>query len=184
MNVATVDMPRSGNRPAPGGESQTKNSWCSPQVVIDALLEFNEGRPVELDPCSNPQSIVNANVEWFGPAENGTDGLITPWLVPPGSLVFFNPPYDDKFLWMRKAHDEAKRLVAMDCHIIGLLPADTDTDWFQRYATQAARRCFWRGRMRFMGDREDPARFPNVLPYWGTAVGRFQGVFSKLGWTV
>ncbi|MHC4092866.1 MAG: hypothetical protein ACYSVY_21765, partial [Planctomycetota bacterium] len=91
-------MPRTGRRPEEGGESKTKDSWCTPGPVVAALRKFTGGKQIELDPCSNPGSHVDAKVEWYGPAEGGTDGLITPWLVPPDSLIYVNPPYSEKFL--------------------------------------------------------------------------------------
>lgn len=178
-------LPRNGKRAAdPETASQTADKWCSPEVIVDALYEFTGGKQIELDPCSNVASIVGARVEWYGPEAGGTDGLLTPWLVPPGSTIFVNPPYSDKEQWMRKCANEAQRLAQHDVHILGLLPADTDTRWFHEYVANAARRCFWRGRLRFLGDRGDPARFPSLIPYWGLAPGHFQAIFSKYGWVV
>ena len=186
---ARTQLPRSGRRAVePDNESTTKNHWNTPQPVVDALHEFTGGKPVALDPCSNETSIVDADVEWYGPDAGGTDGLMVPWELGVGrrtsKLIFVNPPYSEKFLWMRKCHDEARNLAASGVNIISLLPADTDTNWFHRYCAHAAGRCFWCGRLKFMGDRGDPARFPSLLVHWGMAIGHFRGIFGNYGWVV
>lgn len=154
-------------------KSKTKDSWCTPQVVVDALRDFNDG-PFELDPCSNPNSIVGARVEWYGPPH--TDGLVLPWHRGP---VFVNPPYSDKLSWARKCHDEHR---SWEVEIVALLPADTDTRWFQQFALGCDHLCFWRGRLHFVGDRRYPARHPSVLLYWGRRGPRFARVFGEHGW--
>ena len=164
-------------------KSETNDHWCTPAPVRDVVHEFFGGPP-DLDPCSNIHSIMRGRIEWFGPPD-GTDGLIVPWsgLLPKrnGRLtVFCNPPYSAKFEWAEKCWEEHH-----DCpriEIVGLLPADTDTRWFQRYGADAARRCFWAGRLTFIGDRTYPARFPVVLPYWGPRPDEFERVFRNVGW--
>lgn len=159
-------------------KSETQDDWCTPPEVVSALLEFTGGTPVSLDPCTNPNSIVNADIEWYGPARNGTNGLVMPWADVATGLVYFNPPYTDKLNWMRKAHDEAD----LGVEIVGLLPADTDTQWFHRFGAKADMRCFWRGRMVFGGDRSYPARFPCTLFYWGSLAKPFKTIFGQYGW--
>ncbi len=158
-------------------KSETQDDWCTPHEVVSALLEFTSGAPIALDPCTNANSIVQAQIEWYGPARRGTNGLIMPWNVPAEGLIYFNPPFSDKRSWMWKAHNESAYR-----EIVGLLPADTDTEWFHRFGTKADMRCFWRRRMTFGGDRSYPARFPCALFYWGNLVGRFQTVFGQYGW--
>jgi hypothetical protein len=164
--------PRIGNQ-----VSETKDSWCTPQIILTTLTEF-AGR-VELDPCSNPNSIINANREWYGPP-HGTCGLFTPWRTPFG---YFNPPYSEgnKHIWTRKASNEYTSGRAKE--LIGLLPADTDTGWFHdNVVPTAGGICFWRGRLTFIGDKKQPAMFPVVLLYWGRRRARFAKVFGKHGW--
>jgi hypothetical protein len=158
--------------------SSTLDHWCTPDPVVEALKRFNHGKPPGLDPCSNPNSIVGARIEWYGPP-NGTDGLLVPWAV--RGLVYVNPPYSDKYAWMRKCHDEHAHRRK---EIISLLPADTDTEWFHRFSLAAQARCFWRGRLIFIGDKTYPARFPSLLTYWGSRVARFRQVFGNYGWVV
>jgi phage N-6-adenine-methyltransferase len=155
--------------------SSTQDHWCTPEVVLAPVRQLAGGR-IALDPCSNSQSIVNARVAWTGPDAGGVDGLAMPW--PRRGLVFVNPPYSAKAIWMRKCAGEARRGV----EIVALLPADTDVQWFQEDAVAADRRCFLRGRLKFLGDRSSTARFPSVILYWGQRIRRCDGVFGPYGW--
>jgi hypothetical protein len=154
--------------------SKTGDHWTTPIEVIDAIVKFNGG-PIALDPCSNPNSIVGALTEWYGPP-HGKDGLVLPWTV--GGLVYWNPPYSDKPSWARRATEQ---FIYAKVESIGLIPADTDTDWFFRYCWTAPRRSFWKGRLKFGGDTSYGARFPSVLVYHGRRVSRFNSYFWKLG---
>lgn len=157
--------------------SDTQDNWGTPGNVIAALQHFNDYELIALDPCSNPTySIVPAAMEWYGRHVGGTDGMIMPWVRK--GLVFVNPPFSAKLSWIRKCSNEAAR----GSEIIALVPADTDTIWFQKYGLTSREKCFWKGRMTFRGDKDYPARFPVVLLYWGRRRRRFRKIFSKRGW--
>ena len=69
-------------------ESSKNIDWTTPQWVVDALkLVFTDGR-IALDPCSNPHSIVKAEVEYM--LSKGNDGLKDSWNAP---SVYVNPPF-------------------------------------------------------------------------------------------
>lgn len=55
------------------GES-TSVKWCSPQWIVDAAREVMGS--IELDPCGNPDSLVNATTTFQLPE---TDGLLQDW---------------------------------------------------------------------------------------------------------
>lgn len=156
--------------------SDTQDHWCTPNPALAAIQHFNDWHQIELDPCSNPRSIVGARMEWYGPDAGGTNGLIMPWARK--GLVYVNPPYSAKLIWIRKCANEAAR----GSEIIALVPADTDTTWFHRYGLTSKEKCFWRGRLTFLGDKSHPARFPVVLLYWGRRRKRFRRVFGCRGW--
>ena len=65
--------------------STTKN-WCTPPHIIDSVKEVFGGT-IELDPCSNRDSTVDADIEYCLPH---TDGLKEPW---DAATIFVNPPY-------------------------------------------------------------------------------------------
>lgn len=47
--------------------------WGTPQKYVDAVRRFFDGT-IELDPCSNEYSIVNAQTEYRLPQQDGLDG--------------------------------------------------------------------------------------------------------------
>ncbi len=64
--------------------------WCTPERVLSPVRDFFDG-VVDLDPCSNDSSIVNATVEFKLPEH---DGLKESWAVEgPGTKVYDNPPF-------------------------------------------------------------------------------------------
>jgi len=156
--------------------SSTLDSWCTPRPVLDAIAEFNHGKQIALDPCSNHNSIVGARVEWYGPP-HGTNGLAIPWLV--DGLIYVNPPYSAKHIWMSKCSNESRD---RKHEIFSLLPADTDTEWFHRFAVTATSMCFWSGRLVFRGDRKYPARFASLVTYWGHRKDRFRKLIGQHGY--
>jgi len=161
------------------------DNWNTPRKPIEWIVKFNRGKPIALDPCSNAKSCVGALVEWYG--HPGPNGLVLPWAVG-GGLVYVNPPYSDKSTWLRKCLEEAR---SKRCHVIALIPADTDTDHWHRYCVPATRRCFLRGRLVHTGVKSEPqpARFPSVLVYWNfrspvAAAHWFERAFRPHGWVV
>lgn len=151
---------------------------------VDAIFRF------DLDVCAEDW---NAKVEnYISPEMNG---LVTPWTVQGGAArAWMNPPYGKKEKacpiphtkckkkkcrtrgfhieqdlpgiedWVqRAAHQsmEHESLVAM------LVPARTDTDWFQTIFYRAKLICFVRHRLKFDPppgvDRKDTAAFPSVV---------------------
>ena len=151
--------------------SSEKPSWCTPhEVLYRVCLAVG---PIGLDPCSNPQSIVGAAIEWS--LENGDDGLAAPWrgLGP----VYVNCPYarGEMAQWADKMALEG----ALGTEVIGLVPARVDTGWF-RPLWCADAICFWHGRIRFLG-ASSGAPFPSALAYWGPSAYKFNFAFSPVG---
>jgi hypothetical protein len=66
-----------------------RGNWCTPKWLAELI------GPVDLDPCSNPRSHVQAKRRLM--LANGDDGLAPDWLYSPlvvnGPRVFINPPY-------------------------------------------------------------------------------------------
>ena len=59
--------------------------WCTPPKYVDAVKKVFGGE-IELDPCSNKDSIVHAKTEFLLPE---TDGLNKAWDF---KTVYVNPP--------------------------------------------------------------------------------------------
>ncbi len=170
--------------------SSVKHTWCTPQRIIDKLLQYNGS--ISLDPCANKDSIVHAKHElgldwsrrWVddehyeaGPA---IDGLKASWNVESG-LVYVNPPYGRALPdWMRKCFEEG---VNSNISIIALVPARTDTRWFHNWCTPGQTSdavCFLYGRLTFLGAKH-PAPFPSMLVYYGRNSKRFDDLFDAEG---
>lgn len=104
-----------------------------------------------LDPCA---SAENAKCPVFFDIRQ--DGLSQPWRT--GGAVFMNPPYGrDIGKWVKKAYEESLKGTPVVC----LLPARTDTAWWQDYCTKGLVR-FVRGRLRF-GGASNSAPFPSAI---------------------
>lgn len=154
-----------------------RTDWNTPAPVCVSLVEFNQG-PMDLDPCSNPSSIVPARRTYD--LRRGEDGLALPWTKPDvPQTVYVNPPFDELRAWAAKAKAEAE----LGAEILFLLPARTDTRAWHEHVSTASVVLFWRGRLTFLGG-EHPAPFPVALAYWGPRAARFHEVFCKHGLTV
>jgi hypothetical protein len=144
--------------------------------VLDPLHEFV---PITLDPCSNPHSIVGADVALSAPE---CDGLAAPWHL--YTHTYVNPPYENQPEWMYKAALE--RIMYEAEHITMLIPASVETVGFQQlvFGTCDAI-CFWHKRLAFLRDGGPPIKggntLPSALPYWGAEPERFADHFSKHG---
>lgn len=80
-----------------------------------------------------------------------------------GETVFCNPPYGKTIAeWVRKCSMEASRKGTL---VVMLLPARTDTRWFQQYILNRAEIRFVKGRLRFEtnGIPGGPAPFPSMI---------------------
>jgi site-specific DNA-methyltransferase (adenine-specific) len=159
VNVATTD------------ETQ---HWCTPDNVLECVRKIAE---IELDPCSNANSLVRARVS----IELPNDGLAADWIAHSrGGLVYVNPPYGRAIpRWTSKCAIESTSGV----EIVALLPARTDTKWFQKDVFWSARAvCFWAGRIKFVGSAPGAsAPFPSALVYYGARPAAFVYAFADVG---
>lgn len=179
--------------------------WCTPARILGRVRAALEG--IDLDPCSNAESLVEAEIaNWIGPPE-GTDGLVADWL--PGGTVFVNPPFGtvhrhretklvvsaaewkevppperknyDRFTlgdWVKKIVAEHERAL---CEVILLSPANVDTSvWHDLIFPTAHATCFLRGRVQFEGATQ-VAPMPIALSYWGEHEARFERVMDYEG---
>ena len=150
-----------------------RGDWNTPWSIVSLVRQI---APIGLDPCSNAGSIVNAAVA----VELGyADGLLYPWTD--HGLVYVNPPYGRAIVpWCQRALDHKWR---GDDQLVMLLPARTDTKWFQSLIHEASAACFWKGRLTFLGAPAS-APFPSCLIYFGDHSERFAHTFSRYGWVV
>jgi DNA N-6-adenine-methyltransferase Dam len=133
---------------------------------------------IDLDPASNSTSAPNVPAVRHYSVDD--DGLGYDW----HGRIYLNPPYGKVIrLWVEhlvRQHQNGNVTEAL-----ALLPARTDTRWFQ--LLRGYPMCFLRGRLRFTsgeGDRDGTAPFPSVLVYLGAGSDRFAETFHDLGLVV
>ena len=130
--------------------SSKSNDWATPQEFYDKL-NWRFG-PFELDPCA---SVHNTKcVNFYTYAE---DGLSKNWS---GQKVFVNPPYGREIAqWVKKSYEEGQN---RDTKVVMLVPARTDTKYWQDYIMKAQEVYFVRGRLKF-GESTNSAPFPSAV---------------------
>jgi hypothetical protein len=157
--------------------------WCTPQKYVEAVKKmFNNN--IELDPCSNKYSIVNANVEYMLP-EN--DGLSETWNF---RTIYVNPPYGADRIrgttiknWLRKCVEAHKKYGS---EVLALIPVATNTAHWKYYIFgEAASICFlYDTRLKFIINGDDDnkgAPMACCMVYWGDNILKFQSIFLKFG---
>ena len=127
--------------------SSRTEEWATPQDLfdrLDAVFHF------DLDVCALPE---NAKCDrFFSPAD---DGLARPW----EGTCWMNPPYGRGIsAWVLKAAEERMRGTTT----VALLPARTDTAWWQDWVAPHAEVHYLRGRLKF-GDGKNSAPFPSAI---------------------
>lgn len=159
--------------------SSANEHWNTPVSIIDPIKQHIG--PIILDPCSNPNSLVRATTEWYGPPH--IDGLSKDWQC--GGVVFVNPPYGRKIrAWTKKCAAEAALSMKQrnQTQIVLLGPARTDTEFFQTDVCPTAESVLLlKGRVTFAGAKA-PALFPSFLAYWGHRPDSFKAAFLGKGW--
>lgn len=127
--------------------------WGTPQDLFDRL---DRVWSFTLDPAASDENHKCAR--YFTKEQ---DGLAQPWQ---GERVFLNPPYGKVIGdWVRKAALEAS---LPNTIVVCLLPARTDTRWWQTYCSKATYIRFLPGRVRFQG-AENSAPFPSAIVIFG-----------------
>lgn len=157
--------------------------WCTPPQYVAAVKRVFGGE-IELDPCSNSESVVRAKHEFMLPVK---DGLEQEWNY--GS-IYVNPPYGaDRARgttirdWLAKC---AYSRTAYGSQVIALVPVATNTSHWKKYVFGAADAvCFlYDTRLRFLvnGSTDNKgAPMACAMIYWGDDFSGFEAVFSEFG---
>ncbi|MCP4631675.1 MAG: N-6 DNA methylase [candidate division Zixibacteria bacterium] len=157
--------------------------WGTPPKYVNLVKEFFGGC-IDLDPCSNDYSIVNARIEYKLPAN---DGLLESWNYP---TIYINPPYGrDKKRnttiknWLCKCA-EAHRQYGSE--VLALVPVATNTSHWKKYVFgEATSICFLADtRLKFLvngmnGGKGAPMACAMV--YWGNDCEKFFKMFCRFG---
>jgi len=172
-NGNLLDEPPPNNKLAVHFSSESPEHY-TPKDFLDVVYTVFGGYP-DLDPCSNSDDPPNVAAHRYYTERD--DGLSKPWR----GRVFMNPPYGREVAaWVEKLRNEWARGEVIE--LIALLPARTDTAWFE---TLTARTddlviCFLSGRLTFIGNA-DPAPFPSMAAYLGPHHDEFAKDFVSLG---
>ena len=157
--------------------------WCTPAKYVNAVKRFFNGT-IDLDPCSNPHSIVHADREFLLPE---TDGLKEEWNY---KKIYVNPPYgSDKQRgttiknWLAKC---CRANEIYDAEVVALIPVATNTShWKQCVFGKASAICFlYDTRLRFLingSEEHKGAPMACCMVYWGENVQKFKECFMEYG---
>ena len=162
--------------------SQSVN-WCTPPKYVDAVKQVFGGS-VDLDPCSNKWSIVEAKYAFALPNK---DGLAEDWNY---KTIYVNPPYgadrERKTTikhWLYKCALAHKQY---DSEVLALVPVAANTSHWKEYVWgRATTVCFlYDTRLKFLenGNGEGKgAPMACAMIYWGNNCDKFFDVFSEFG---
>ena len=158
-------------------------SWGTPQKYVDAVKRVFGGK-IDLDPCSNKYSIVNAETEFMLPNH---DGLHEEWNF---KTIYVNPPYGSDHVsgtsikdWLKKC---AVSNLTYKAEVLALVPVATNTTHWKRFVfTRASSVCFLADtRLRFLECGEDVGKgapMACAMVYWGERVAAFRTEFTQHG---
>lgn len=160
--------------------------WGTPRKYVDAVRSVLGDR-IELDPCSNKWSIVNAETQWSLPEQ---DGLRREWNF---STIFVNPPYGSDrsrgtriIDWIKKCADANKEYGS---EVIALVPVAVNTKHWKMFVWPMATSVsfLYDTRLRFLENGLDigkGAPMACAMVYWGRNFNLFSDVFSQYGATL
>lgn len=158
-------------------------SWGTPLKYVTAIRRFFGGY-IDLDPCSNQFSIVDAKTEFILPEK---DGLKEQWNY---QTIYVNPPYgSDKERGTTIKNWLAKCVLANEnygAEVLALVPVATNTGhWKQSVFGKATAICFlYDTRLRFLENGLDVGKgapMACALIYWGEKYEDFFNVFIEFG---
>jgi site-specific DNA-methyltransferase (adenine-specific) len=167
--------------------SSKKKDWATPPELFGPVNELFD---FDLDVCATAGNTKCA--KFISPEDNAfeklwvhepTKGLFKP------ARCWMNPPYGKPEHPCKEPHERCKKKVCKErgfhvseyipgiedwvaraymqsdesrATVVCLLPARTDTEWFQIVWSHASLICFLRGRFKFVG-ADAGATFPNVI---------------------
>ena len=159
----------------------TSQHWNTPHVYVAAVREVLG--EIELDPCSNPTSVVNASREYLLPQ----DGLVEPW---DASTIFVNPPYGRDShrgtsikQWLIRCRETHQN---RGSEILALVPVATNTSHWKEniWGVATAVAFLYDTRLKFLENGKEGGRgapMACAMVYWGGRFPIFRRVFSRFG---
>ena len=136
--------------------SSKTDQWATPQHIYDNIIQMVGVNPQwDLAADENNTKCVNYITEQ-------QDSLQTKW--PADEICWINPPYGNMLKKFAKKCVEEMESSAPPSKVIWLIPARTDTVWFNLLANhpKCSKVMFLKGRVKF-GDGKADAPFPTVV---------------------
>ena len=159
------------------------HTWCTPPKYVCAVRKVFGGT-ITLDPCSNPQSVVGAEVEYQLPDR---DGLRSSWDYP---TIYVNPPYGAHRErgttikdWLRCC---ARAREEYGSEVLALVPVATNTKHWKNYVFGVADAItfLYDTRLKFLVNGKDGGKgapMSCAMIYWGEDIERFEHIFLPFG---
>jgi len=149
--------------------------WATPRWIWKPLADALGG--FDLDPASGAESEPIASERYTV----DDDGLSKVW----HGDVWLNPPYsrDLNPVWAKKAARQYFDNRRVDTLTV-LVPAATDTGWFQDHYAEADFHTFIRGRVEFEGAGDNSATFASVICSFGTFPIEYVAALGDAGFIV
>ena len=158
-------------------------NWSTPVKYVQAVKQVFGGE-IDLDPCSNPYSIVNAQTEYRLPKH---DGLRDSWNF---RRIFVNPPYGadrergtNIKQWLARC---AEAHLSHGSEVQALIPVATNTSHWKKHVWGRARGIafLYDTRLRFLVNGKDEGKgapMSCAMIYWGQNFDLFSEVYSQHG---
>lgn len=163
----------------------TKKDWCTPPKYIELINNFFDNK-IDLDPCSNSYSLVNATTKFSLPHQNG---LLLDWN--PYKNIYINPPYGRDALTKTSIYDWIEKACNLNLNssfhdILLLIPVATNTKHFKQLIFKYANGiCFlYDTRLKFYNEgKEDKKGAPMAccMIYIGNNFDKFNEIFKNVG---
>ena len=158
-----------------------KTDWNTPKKYVRAVLDvFGE---IDLDPCSNIESIVPAKIKYILPK----DGLKEQWNH---KRIYVNPPFGRGlnkttiYDWISRCYLSSKN----GSDVVSLIPVATNTRHWKDFVFKSNIICFLsdtRLRFRINGSENNKgASMACAMVYWGGDKLKFKNVFDAYGFCV
>jgi len=157
-----------------------KKDWNTPPKYVKLVNEmFGQ---IDLDPCSNETSIIDANIKYILP----TNGLVESWDY---KQIFVNPPYGRNVVnktsiynWIEMGVKTSK----LGNELLYLIPVATNTKHFKELIFKNANGiCFLEDtRLKFWDNGiEDKKGAPMAccMVYFGSKYDKFSEIFGSVG---
>jgi phage N-6-adenine-methyltransferase len=147
--------------------SSATGKWDTPQTVVDDLATIFDW---DLDVCASRDNVCES---YFNESENALLHQWGDW-----QLRWMNPPYGREIgRWMEAARETDKGVT------VCLVPARTDTRWWQNNIRFASQIVFIKGRLKF-GNATNSAPFPSAFVVFGNISERQRDKLAEYGWSI